>query len=373
MSESPIRVLFTHLGSSGGGPKFHFHLFSSLLGRDGIEPYYLISRNADNYSLFMATGAPHLVLPTYKTKIGLLVGLPRLCISAIRLRSYIKRERISVVVNSMESIYQGLIARFAIPRGVRYISCVHDAVDHPGDEHLIKKISRHGERCRANQFIVFSAYVREALEKQAFVSGRVIKETVHGVFGDVVPRDEKSVSKLPESGRLRIGFVGRLGRYKGLDTLANSIRILRCRGHKVEGYVYGAGPEAALSTTEVGSSLKWNIGWIADEAFPDILDSFDVLALPYKEASQSGVIAYAMSRGIPMVVTPVGGLGEQIERASCGVIARSTSDHDFANALEVLVKNRELRRQCRDNALEASRTIYSWTRVGDDISGWLTE
>lgn len=373
MSESITRVLFTHLGSTGGGPKFHFHLFSSLLGRKGVEPHYLISRGTDNYSLFAATGAPHLILPTYSTKVGLIAGLPRLCFSSLRLRSYIKRERISVVINSMESIYQGLIVRFAIPRGVTYISCVHDAVDHPGDEHIVKKVSRHGERRRADQFIVFSAAVRQALEKQPFVSGRPIRETVHGVFGDIAPLEDSPVVNASKPRSLRIGFVGRLGKYKGLDTLADSIRILRSRGQDVEGHVYGAGPEAVLSSTEAGSVLKWHVGWIADEAFSDILDSFDILALPYKEASQSGVIAYAMSRGIPVVVTPVGGLGEQIEGASCGVVARSTSAHDFADALDVLIGNAELRRRCRENALEASRTIYSWTRVGDDLANWLAE
>ncbi|WP_163167312.1 glycosyltransferase family 4 protein [Arthrobacter sp. Alg241-R88] len=373
MSSSKVtRVLVTHLGSNGGGPKFHYHLFASLLDRPDLEPHYLVAEGADNKAQFRATGSSFMALPTYRSKFGLILGMPRLLFSAVRLRRYIQENKIAVVINSMESVYQGLIAPIAIPRGVKYMSCVHDAVDHPGDEHFLKKLSRWGERSRADEFIVFSGAVRSAVSSGKSLRGRPVRETVHGAFDSHVPQE---VARNNTSGAraLRIGFIGRLGKYKGLDLLAEAVGILRSRGLDVEGHVHGAGPEEYLAGTELGAALNWSIGWIDDEKIPEILDSFDILALPYKEASQSGVVAYAMSRGLPMVVTPVGGLPEQIHAASCGLVAAGLSPNDFANALEKLVVDRNMRERLGHNASIASRTTFSWQRVGDDVSRWLTE
>lgn len=373
MSTPKIGVLVTHMGSNGGGPKFHYHLFSALHCRDDINAHYLITESADNKVLFEATGAPHLIASTYTSKLGLILGLPKLLVTALRLRSYIRRNSITVVINSMESIYQGLIAPIAIPRGVTYMSCVHDLVDHPGDEHVVKRVARWGERRRATEFVVFSRAVRGALEASSFRRGRSVRETVHGAFGTLSSPSAIADLRKGESSVVRIGFIGRLGKYKGLDILADSIRILRSRGLAVEGSVHGAGPEATLASTELGANLSWSIGWIDDEDMPRILDSFDILALPYTEASQSGVVAYAIARGLPIVVTPVGGLPEQILGASCGLVASGVSSTDFANSLEELVLNPNLRLLLGSNGLEASRTAFSWERVGNDLARWLAE
>jgi hypothetical protein len=39
MSTPKIGVLVTHMGSNGGGPKFHYHLFSALHCRDDINAH----------------------------------------------------------------------------------------------------------------------------------------------------------------------------------------------------------------------------------------------------------------------------------------------------------------------------------------------
>lgn len=364
-------ILISHLGSSGGGPKFTYHLFRALSGKSGVDAHYLISNGADNRGHFEQTGTPGITIPTYSTKLGLVAGMPRLLVSALRVRSYIRRNSISVVINAMDSIYQGLFAPLAVPKGVKYISCIHDADDHPGDEHIAKKLSRWGERRRADEFVVFSLAVADALRRRKFVGSRPVRLTVHGVYGSETAPVPRALEE--SNGEVRVGFLGRLGKYKGLNVLNDAIGILHKRGVNVSAWVYGAGPEASLASSAGGANLNWSVGWIDDDKIPGILDSFDVLVLPYIEASQSGVIAYALARGLPIVVTPVGALGEQVTQAKCGLIARSTAPEDVADSIECLVSDPVLRRKLGENALAASRTTFAWETVSEDFVGWLAD
>lgn len=364
------RVLISHLGSNGGGPKFTYHLFRALDRHEDLSAHYLIAAGADNADEYAKHHCPGILVPTYTTKMGLVLGLPRLILSALRVRTFIKKHSISVVVNAMESIYQGIVAPIAIPAGVKYISCVHDAQDHPGDEHLIKRMSRWGERLRADEFVVFSSAVRDAVSKKDILRGRPLRETVHGVFGADHPLPVRTYERNSDS-ILTVGFLGRLSKYKGLSVLNDAVGILRRRGTKVSAWIYGDGPESVLAESGDGANMSWVVGWIRDEDIPDILDSFDILVLPYTEASQSGVIAYALARGLPAVVTPVGGLAEQISRADSGLVARSTSPDDVADAIEALANNPELRMKFAKNALLASGSTYSWERVAEDFAGWV--
>ena len=56
--------------------------------------------------------------------------------------------------------------------------------------------------------------------------------------------------------------------------------------------------------------------------------------MPYIEASQSGVIAIAHSLSTPVVVTPVGGLIDQISVGKNGLIARDTSPESLAESID---------------------------------------
>ena len=56
--------------------------------------------------------------------------------------------------------------------------------------------------------------------------------------------------------------------------------------------------------------------------------------LPYVEASQSGVIAIAHSLSTPVVVTPVGGLMEQVIEGPNGLISEKVTPESLASAID---------------------------------------
>jgi glycosyltransferase involved in cell wall biosynthesis len=52
--------------------------------------------------------------------------------------------------------------------------------------------------------------------------------------------------------------------------------------------------------------------WVAEADIPGLIAQADALVLPYREASQSGVIPIAHAMGVPVVAMPAGGLSEQV-------------------------------------------------------------
>jgi glycosyltransferase involved in cell wall biosynthesis len=52
--------------------------------------------------------------------------------------------------------------------------------------------------------------------------------------------------------------------------------------------------------------------WLSEAEIAELLQTHHVLVLPYTSATQSGVITLGISAGIPMLITKVGGLPEQL-------------------------------------------------------------
>ena len=119
-----------------------------------------------------------------------------------------------------------------------------------------------------------------------------------------------------------VGFIGRLNRYKGLD------RFVAVADRAADGYpwlrfrVDGDGPGAAevAEAARRLPNLEAHLGWIDDDDFERRMSSYDLLLLPYREASQSGVLAHALTLGLPVIATDVGGLVQQIAETGCGQV-----------------------------------------------------
>ena len=65
--------------------------------------------------------------------------------------------------------------------------------------------------------------------------------------------------------------------------------------------------------------------WVAEAEIPPLLATAGALVLPYREASQSGVVSLAHAVGVPVVATPVGGLAEQVTDGVDGAVAAAAA------------------------------------------------
>lgn len=117
--------------------------------------------------------------------------------------------------------------------------------------------------------------------------------------------------------------------------------------------------------TVMESSVSGNIEFIvknySEEDFYKRLKGFDILVLPYKSESQSGVLAHGFAAATPSIVTDIEGLGAEIKNSNAGV--RVKKREDFYKAIIKLLKNKRLREKYSRNAKNYVRRVNGWSII----------
>ncbi|WP_436698362.1 glycosyltransferase family 4 protein [Nocardioides sp. BYT-33-1] len=356
----PLSVVLLHWGRNGAGPRLTYELARALRSRTdirlSISDVAGTERDADVADL----GVRRLAVATYTTARGVVLGLPRLMANVLRFRRFLRATEADVVVTPMYSLWHSLAIRLLLPRRTPLVVTVHDATPHAGDDHVVKLWARAAEIGRADAVVTLSETVAADLRRRQ--GGLPVFVTVHGAFGDQSPTAPR---RAPRHDPPVVGFFGRLLPYKGLDILVAASTVLARRGVPAVTRIHGDGT-VPPELRHAGHRVEWNLGWVPEDLTNQVVGDFDVLVLPYREASQSGVLSIALAEGVPVVGTPVGGLVEQIEATGCGLVAASVDPAAIAAAVSHLLDDTDRYAECSRNALAAASTDHGWDRVAAD-------
>jgi glycosyltransferase involved in cell wall biosynthesis len=142
-------------------------------------------------------------------------------------------------------------------------------------------------------------------------------------------------------------FLGRLEAAKGVFDLLEAVAALRCAVPDVLLACAGEGDRAAVTRYAerlgIADALKFT-GWVGPSGKRALLESAAVFALPsYDEALPMSVLE-AMAAGVPVVVSPVGGVPEVVVDGVSGF---------FAAPGDIATLQRLLRKLLLDRALGA--------------------
>jgi len=122
-------------------------------------------------------------------------------------------------------------------------------------------------------------------------------------------------------------FVGVIHKNKGLDVL-----IAAWEKHFLQHpndilYIVG-------KPNKLGRTVHISLGFKSDEEIMAYYLSTDFVVLPYKEASQSGVLLSALTLGKPVIVTNVGALPSTVNSVSGGYIVPPNNPVSLCKALD---------------------------------------
>jgi glycosyltransferase involved in cell wall biosynthesis len=127
-------------------------------------------------------------------------------------------------------------------------------------------------------------------------------------------------------------FFGLIRKYKGLDLLIKAMKSIVAYDSKFKLIVAGEfyDNEESYRNLIVELGLQENViiysGFIPDDQVADIFSISELLVLPYRTATQSGISQMAMHFELPMIVTNVGGLPEIVKDGKTGYISDVDSD-----------------------------------------------
>ena len=133
-------------------------------------------------------------------------------------------------------------------------------------------------------------------------------------------------------------FFGYVRRYKGLDTLLQAWPAVRARRARATLLVAGEFYEDAAPYRELAQKaggephVRLLERYLPDDEVEAAFKASDVVVLPYRSATQSGVTHVAYALGVPVITTDVGGLAETVTPAT-GLVVPPEQPEAIAQAI----------------------------------------
>lgn len=228
----------------------------------------------------------------------------------------------------------GTVCRF-LNKKTKVVSLVHNAISH--ERTIIERPLAKYFFNRCNAFIVMSEPVRKdllSLRKDANVL--LLPHPIYDHYHEKIDKAEACEKLGINSTKKTLLFFGFIRDYKGLDILIEATNYLSEDFQLIiAGESYGSFDKYNELINK--SSLRGNIivyeQYINDDMVTLLFSASDLLVLPYRSATQSGVVALAYQLETPMVATDVGALGETVRSTKTGVIAKEVSPKAIAEAI----------------------------------------
>ena len=177
----------------------------------------------------------------------------------------------------------------------------------------------------------------------------------------ITPKEDYS-----STGEVKLLYVGRLEKQKGLDVLLPALAKLSS-ALKWKLAIVGDGPEwpvvAALAARFALIDRIELHGWQGWNSLPEIYRSADVFVLPSREEGMPAALLEAMATGLPVVSTRVAGAGEAVLHGKTGLLAPPDNSEALADALTQMIAD-PTRWEAMGRAGRARvESYYSWTNV----------
>jgi glycosyltransferase involved in cell wall biosynthesis len=126
----------------------------------------------------------------------------------------------------------------------------------------------------------------------------------------------------------KILLIGRGKKYQGQKLLEEAWELI----DKTDKILVIAGE--GFKPNPKHSDIEYKNWWMTREEMIDEISSSDLVVFPYTEASQSGTIPICRALGVPVLVSNLGGLSEQIVVGQDGVVVQNLSPQGLADSIK---------------------------------------
>jgi glycosyltransferase involved in cell wall biosynthesis len=304
-------------GTRGGGPRQLLNLVETLEGRS--EKIYLYTSGRNELLIEIADKSKSLLticdLPA--SKFGILTNY-------FQKVKVLKNVYLDLEAKNVQRVYFLLPHPWDLNLSKRIVKSnkmeiwrgIHDVKNHPGEAwpraQSIKKLIKY-----STKLVVHSRFIEDRLVPY----GKPI--IISSIYE--VRRSKKDVF-VPGS----VLFIGRIKKYKGIKLLLKAWPQVTSQNKSLT--IAGLG---RLPGEVRDFPFTVHNRWLSNIEIESLIQRASVVVLPYIEASQSGVISIAHSLCTPVVVTPVGGLTDQIIVSKNGIVADDLSPEALAKAIDL--------------------------------------
>ncbi len=262
----------------------------------------------------------------------------------------------------------GCIARLVRRKGIKVLAITDNVMPHenfPAKKQLANYFIK-----GCDGFITMSKAVMRDLEKFTDTPHR--KYLLHPLYTSFGEKLEKTAARkalgLPEDAPIVL-FFGLIRKYKGLDLLLEAFGELKSNpGIKlvIAGEFY-EDKQPYLDLIK-GSGIEEQVilhgKFIANEDVKLYFSAADLVALPYRDATQSGVTQVSFHFEVPTLVTNVGGLGEIIPDKTAGYVVEPNAKA-IAEAIRDYFSNHRI--EAFTQGMKNEKQKYDWKIFVDEV------
>lgn len=178
-----------------------------------------------------------------------------------------------------------------------------------------------------------------------------------------IPNGIKNKNNLISKSDLKIIFVGRMVREKGVEDLLSAFSLLITKKRltsKCTLELFGDGPDRVLfenltKSLSISDFVTFK-GFVRQEKM--IIQEGSIFVLPSYREGFSISLLEAMSLGLPIVATDIGGNKEALEGGECGLLYKAGNIKALAKNLETLINDTEVAENLSTNAKRIFRKKY---------------
>lgn len=262
------------------------------------------------------------------------------------------------------------IARFARTGSVRMVGLIHNMIPH--EPSLLDKLLPGFFVSAMDGFVAMSSSVATDIRSYDR-NNKPVRVSPHPVYDHYGSRTDRQMA----AGHLGLNpamryvlFFGFIRHYKGLDLLLEAFADDRLRNYPVRLIVAGEFYEPRdhylniIQQHQLGEYVELRTDFIPDNEVQYYFSVAELVAQPYRTATQSGVSQIAYHFDVPMLVTNVGGLPEIVPHEKVGYVV-DTEVKAIADALYDFFS--------RDRAsgfiinIETEKKKFAWSRMTEAV------
>lgn len=233
------------------------------------------------------------------------------------------------------------------PRSTARAVICHNVLPHeplPGFKLLTRAVLRH-----ADVLVTHAPHQRGELAALG-LAGTPLVEAFHPRFvaADLAPEasDQEIAANRARLGSPDLVLIafGSVRRYKGIDLALDALALVdRSLDVRliVAGRFWSCRDELRQRAERLGlgERVEFRDGFVSNEQAAQLFGTAHAALLPYRSASQSGVIQLAFAYGRPVITTSVGGLSASVEHGRDGLLCAPGDPLALAHAIETMASD----------------------------------
>lgn len=238
---------------------------------------------------------------------------------------------------------------------------MHDPLLHSGENRSILSMAvrmvNYSSKAFASKIIIHSSVFLPFFSKKDQEKTVVVH---HGIY------DQFGAPDLQKRNYRKVLFFGRIVEYKGLDILLAAWKNLSLENAQL--IIAGEGDISPYKKLlENQKNIEVLNYYIDEKKIREIFSKASLLVLPYKDATQSGVLSIAYYYSMPVIATSVGGLPDVVIDKKTGWLINPNSVLELTNALSEALSSADLLKRRGKNAKIFAEENLSWEKIVSKI------